>query len=230
MSKLSAWCFFALAAAALPFTATAQQEAASGLPVEPPSTPLPSAIGLCGPLKNSYGPFDFRTDKGKLSIVEEYHFTPAVETLKHGNTSTYIGADLDYTLRAFPNHHRALYSAMRLAVRTRSSQPQGMNYPVECYFDRAIRFRPDDAQVHALYGFYLIQGKRLDEARRQFEAAEKLAPEDPQVLYNIGLGYADLKDFDKSLEFAHKAYQAGVRFGGLRERLQQAGKWREARN
>lgn len=193
----------------------------------PPSTPLPRAVGLCGSLGNAYGPFDYRTDKNKLQVVESFHFTPSVEHLQQGKSGS-LGADLDYTLRAFPNHHRALYAMMRLADRSPAGQPRGAQYPVECYFERAIRFRPDDAQVHVLYGFYLIGRKRTEDARKQFETAEKLEPTDPQVLYNLGLGYADLKDYDKSLAYAHKAYKAGVRFGGLRERLQQAGRWREA--
>lgn len=208
--------------------ATLQAGAQSRAPTDPPpSTPLPRGIGLCGDLDNAYGPFDYRTDKNKLGVVEAFHFTPAVENLQHGNTAS-IGSDLDYTLRAFPNHHRALYAMMRLGERSPRGQPHGASYPVECYFERAIRFRPDDAQVHALYGFFLIKGKRPDEARTQFEAAEKLEPEDPQVLYNIGLGYADLQDYDKSLKYAHKAYKAGVRFTGLRDRLQRAGRWRDA--
>lgn len=204
--------------------------AATGAPADPASlaTPLPRAIGLCGSLDNAYGPFDFRTDKHKLDIVERHHFTPQVETLQHGITAS-IGADLDYTLRAFPNHHRALYSMMRLADRS-AGRPKGAQYPVECYFERAIRFRPDDAQVHALYAFYLMKRKRTDEARRQLDTAAKLEPEDPQILYNIGLGYADLKEYGKSLEFAHKAYAGGVAFDGLRERLRAAGQWRDAKN
>ena len=68
----------------------------------------------------------------------------------------------------------------------------------------------------------------LSIAGRYTTIIEKLDPEDPQVLYNIGLGYADLKDYDKSLKYAHKAYKAGVRFTGLRDRLQRAGRWRDA--
>lgn len=193
------------------------------------ATPLPSAAGLCGVLENAYGPFDFRTDKHKLEIVERFHFTPQVETLQRGQSGR-LGSDIDYTLRAFPNHHRALYAMMRLAERTPAGQPKGARYPAECYFERAIRFRPDDAQVHALYAFYLSKQKRTDEARRQLEEAARLQPSDPQILYNIGLGYADLKDYGKSLEFAHKAYAAGIAFEGLRERLRAAGQWRDAKN
>src|SRR5678816_4417104 len=65
----------------------------------------------CGPLANAYGPFDYRTDRTgtTLSIVEDNHFTPAVEQLISGITSS-VGGEIDYTLRAFPNHHRALLS------------------------------------------------------------------------------------------------------------------------
>jgi hypothetical protein len=78
----------------------------------------------CGPLANGYGPFDYRTDRTgtTLSIVEDNHFTPAVEQLISGITGS-LGAELDYTLRAFPNHHRALLSLVRLGKRLKSPQP-----------------------------------------------------------------------------------------------------------
>ena len=77
--------------------------------------------GNCGPLANAFGPFDYRTEKGNsLYLVESAHFTPAVEAVIAGNT-TYIGGDLDYTLRAFPNHHRALMSMIRSKRNERKS-------------------------------------------------------------------------------------------------------------
>ena len=36
---------------------------------------------ICGSLSNHYGPFDYRTEKGKLIIVESNHFTPVVRTM-----------------------------------------------------------------------------------------------------------------------------------------------------
>jgi hypothetical protein len=68
----------------------------------------------CGPLENAYGPYDYRTDKAKLPIVLGAHFTPEVEALIRGATSTRPGHDIDYTLRAIPNNPRALYSMMQL--------------------------------------------------------------------------------------------------------------------
>src|SRR5678816_429071 len=122
----------------------------------------------CGELRNSYGPFDYRTSKAELKIVEDFHFTPDVETLRHGNTGT-VGGDLDYTLRASPNHHRALMAMVNLAIRTKSEKPLGPKYSVDCYFDRAIRFASDDASVRIIYGIYLYRvGKKAD-ARRVLE-------------------------------------------------------------
>ena len=67
----------------------------------------------CGSLENAYGPYDYRTDRGnRLYLVESAHFTPVVESLISGLSGP-LGAELDYTLRAFPNHHRALISDAR---------------------------------------------------------------------------------------------------------------------
>src|SRR5437868_1067555 len=73
-------------------------------------------LGDCGSLDNpSYGPFDYRTatayQKQLVEIIGA-HFTSSVESLQHGNTAP-IGGELDYTLRAFPNHRRALLAMIR---------------------------------------------------------------------------------------------------------------------
>lgn len=114
---------------------------------------------------------------------------------------------------------------MRLSERTRTTKPVGAKYPVECYFDRAIRFAPDDGQVRALYGFFLIKNKRNTEARFHLAAAEQLGSDDPQLAYNLGLAYFELDELDKSLAFAKRAYAAGISVPGLRKKLIEAGKW-----
>src|SRR6202000_1946248 len=66
----------------------------------------------CGSLHSSYGPFDYRDPGARgeaLHLVEIAHFTNDVAELRRGNTSTVI-ADIDYTLRVFPHHARALAS------------------------------------------------------------------------------------------------------------------------
>ena len=63
----------------------------------------------CGSLKNSYGPFDYRTQRESLAVVEAVHFNQTTEMLIRPMGRNF-GGDFDYTLRASPNHHRALIS------------------------------------------------------------------------------------------------------------------------
>ncbi|MHB1198215.1 MAG: tetratricopeptide repeat protein [Polaromonas sp.] len=189
-----------------------------------------SGNSACGSLSQGaagYGPWDYRTDKPKLGIVEQYHFTPAVETLVRGSTNVLPGADLDYTLRAIPNHHRALLAMMRYGEKMKSPQPQGTRYPVECYFDRAVRFRPDDAIVRMLYARFLAKNERMPEANQQLESATVAAADNGFSHYNIGLIYFDLKEYDKALLQAHKAISLGFPQTALRDQLQSVGKWTE---
>jgi Tfp pilus assembly protein PilF len=181
----------------------------------------------CGALTNSYGPFDYRTSKAELKIVEDYHFTPDVETLRHGNTAT-VGGDIDYTLRASPNHHRALMSMVNLAVRTKSDKPLGPRLTVDCYFDRAMRFANDDGAVRIIYGIYLYRTGKKVEARRVLEDARKIDDGDPNLHYNLGVVYFDLGDKANALASAQKAYQLGAQLPGPKEKLRKAGIWKDA--
>lgn len=185
-----------------------------------------NAPSVCGDLHNAYGPYDYRTDRDKLPIVEGTHFPPEVEALVRGRTS-YIGGDLDYTLRAFPNHHRALASMMKLAEREKNRQPRGAKYTVECYFERAVRFAPDDAIVRMLFATDLYKIGRVQDANQQVDESVKLAGNDPFAHYNAGLVYFDLKNYGKALRQAQAAYALGFTRPDLREALKSVGKWVE---
>lgn len=181
----------------------------------------------CGPLRNAYGPFDYRdATPDKKQIVESVHFTSEVEQLVRGRTSATPVGDLDYTLRVFPNHPRALYSLMRWGQLKKTDYPKGAHWPIWCYFDRATRFQPEDAQVRMLYGMYLQKRGRNSEAKDQLAQAEKYADDNANVFYNIGLVYLDLNNPDKALEYAHRAYRLGFPLPGLRNRLERIGKWK----
>ena len=192
------------------------------------STGLANADEMtCGPLKNAFGPFDSRVaETADKAIVEGRHFTRKVERLQGGETGL-LGHDLDYTLRAFPNHPRALMSMSRLAIRDRQPQPPGANYPIDCYFDRAFRFVPDDPWPLVLYGLHLERAGRDSEAPGYLDKAARLGSKDPNVNYNLGLGYLDLKQYEKALAHAKLAYAAGFPLPGLRDRLKQVGAWKE---
>jgi len=184
----------------------------------------------CGnPFVNGFGPHDYRVEQGQnRKIVEDYHFTPRVESLISGLSAS-LGGDIDYTLRAFPNHHRALVSMMNLGARLKRSVPPGAQFSVECYFKRAVQFRPDDTIARMIYAKFLTSDGRKPDAHRQLEFALQGAKDNAFTHYNAGLIYFEMGDFDKALVQAHRAQALGFdRPGGLKQQLQSAGKWAEA--
>lgn len=181
---------------------------------------------VCGPLQNAYGPYDYRSNKDKLRVVEAYHLTPEVVNLVAGSTGM-VGGDLDYTLRASPNHHIALMAMVRLGEKQKSVKPGGAKYTVECYLQRAVRFSNDDENVRIIYAYYLSKAGKRTDALNQLDVAAQIGSDSANENYNMGLIYYNLKEYDKALTYAHKAYSFGFPLPGLRDKLKRAGKWTE---
>lgn len=200
----------------------------------------------CGPLAgNHYGPYDYRSDHfvaipgdqethgDKRKLVDGAHFTPRVENLIGAQSGGQVGspgADLNYTLRAFPNHHRALMAVMRYGEKTKSEKPDGLSMVIECYFERAARFKPNDTTVKMLYATYLIKHNRVPEAVGQLERATVLAKDAAFTHYNIGLIYFDMKNYGKALVQAHEAIALGFPRTELRDMLKSVNQWQEPKS
>jgi tetratricopeptide (TPR) repeat protein len=179
----------------------------------------------CGELANGFGPYDYREPPpDALYLVESAHYTEEVAAGVRGNTST-VGGDLDYTLRAFPNHVKALASMATAAARAKTNQLPGAKYPVECYFERAVRFKPDDGVAWGAYGQYVYKLGEQERAMPMLKKAAELAPDNPSVNYNLGIAYFRAKQYDLAVAHAKKAYQRAFPFDGLRNMLVSAGKW-----
>ena len=173
------------------------------------------------------GDYTNPADREGLVVVEQYHFTPEVERLVRGATGS-LGADIGYVLDHFPNHHRALTAMTKLSLRDKNRKPYGAHYTIDCYFDRALRFRPDDARVHSIFGGYLLALGQTDAALEQLQQAASLEPSNATAYYNLGLLFMKRKDYDRALANAHKAYGMGFPLPGLKNQLVAAGKWRES--
>ncbi len=192
---------------------------------------LLAAAPYCGELTRpgQYGPFDYTNSvdkQDKLPLVEIAHFTPNIEKLLHGNSGT-LGGELGYTLRAFPNHHRALSAMSKLALRDKTPKPKGSGYSTLCFFDRAIRFKPRDGIVRMIYGDYLQKIGLTDKAVEQLKEAVNLEPENPNINYNLGLLYIQKKDYEQSKIYAKKAYELSFPLPGLKNKLMEAGRWED---
>jgi hypothetical protein len=214
---LRRWCRFAIAAALSCVAFVVQPVLAQ---VGPPN---------CGQIVGSDGgPFDYRNPpKLRIAVVEKNHFTPNIENLLSGNSTVDIGAELDFTLRAFPNHHRALLSMMRLGEKLKTDQPRGAAHTVECYFERATRFQPDDQVARLLYAMFLAKNQRPIEVDQQLTVVTKAAGDNALTHYNAGLVYFDAKLYDKALGQAHKAMALGYTRTDLRDQLISVNRWTE---
>lgn len=167
------------------------------------------------------GDYTNADDRRGLPIVEKFHFMPDVERLNLREP----GPDLDYTLRHFPNHHRALAAMAKLGLRDKTGKPNGATYSIICYFDRAIRFKPDDAKVRMIYGAYLMALNQPELALEQLRESSRLSPDNPTVNYNLGLMYLKRKDYAQARLHAKKAYDLGFPLQGLKNKLSAAGQW-----
>ena len=171
------------------------------------------------------GPHDYRTERQGLAVVERRHFTGRVEALISGESTKTPGPDIDYTLAKYPNHHRALLSLVRLAAKLKTPQVPDMPFSVACYFERAVRFRPNDTVARIIYAGYLGSTGQRDAATAQLERAADLSQGNPLTHYNIGMAYLEFKNLDQAVVHAQMAYGQGVTLPYLRDRLRAAGRW-----
>ncbi len=185
-----------------------------------------SAANGCGSLANPAGPFDYRNEREMLQLVEGHHFGPPVEALLRGVSGT-VGADIAYVLRWYPNHHRALLAMTRLYERQKWAQPEGAQWSIDCYYERALRFRSDDVIVRLLFASYLAKRGRNQEAAAQLGQVTVDAGDNGFTHYNVGLQYFELGLYDQALESAHRALQYGFPRTDLADRLRAAGRWKE---
>lgn len=196
----------------------------------------------CGPLRNfnDFGPFDYRDPgnrvatgadpMGRVKRVENVHFQHEMKALNLRRFSVErLAGEFAYTLRVFPNHPDALHAMSRLERVAGGKLPQAAateftpKISADCFFDRAIRFRPNDGQVWFVYAIHQHDRGRLQEARASYAQAARLGLDTANFNYNFGLLMADLKEWNAARDYARKAYSAGFPLEALRQRLEAAG-------
>ena len=170
----------------------------------------------------------YAPSRKKLRLVEEYHFTPKVKNLKGGEHGSTPLEDLNYTLRAFPNHYEALYSIIRyftekIDFSEKSPMWKERHIPPECYLQKAINFRQEDAKLRVLFGIYLHRVGEIEKARELYKKSVELKSDYAEGYYNLGLLLTDMGEYQKARKVARKAYELGYPLSGLRDRLKDKG-------
>ncbi len=182
---------------------------------------------LCGgPLDNNnfHRPVDFRDrvrEGENINIVERFHFTQNVEALISGETTPLPG-DIAYVLRHIPNHYRALAAMARWDL-MHPRMPDAGYLTVDCYFERAFAFHPEDPNPYFMYAVYLHRKKDHDRALDNYQQAQSLGLDTAELYYNMGLLYLDMNDVKLARTYADKAYGMGYPLPGLRKRLEHRG-------
>lgn len=159
----------------------------------------------------------------QLKLTEKYHFTRQVESLIAGASSSYPLQDVDFTLTRWPNHHRALNTAITARLRDVEGYRKTRYTPAECYLQRAINFSPNDAMSHMLYGILLQRVGRFPQALEEYELAETLQPDDLQIQYNMGLLLVELGQYEEAERYARAVYSRGFSLPGLERKLTNQG-------
>jgi tetratricopeptide (TPR) repeat protein len=174
-----------------------------------------------------FGPYDYMRRAqlaAELNVVESAHFTPEVEGLDSGNTAPAIN-DIAYTLMAWPNHHRALHSAMKYRMRFKNWPENSQVPPAECQMQRAMEFSPSDPIPYMMYGLLLHKWEQYEKALFAYRVANKLRPNDILTLYNMSLTLVELEQYDEAVKTANTVYAAGMPLPGLKNKLVAAGQW-----
>ena len=179
----------------------------------------------CGSWATDRGPFDYNNPAqraNEIALVEKYHWDANVEELKRGRSSVYVMDDLDFILRYVPNHHRALNALARYELSGGSTLGY---YPADCYFKRALQFKPEDGETYLVLGIYEYHKKDFAESRDAYERAITLLPNSPEPHYNLALLYLAMNDLAHARQEAATAYRLGYPLPGLKRKLQAAGAW-----
>lgn len=180
-------------------------------------------------------PSDYRqAPQQHRDIVEKFHFHEHYMAYlagkkefqkKSDNIYESPAAGFNYTLWAFPNHAQALAAMEDLGFRDKTEKPQRSELSVHCYFQRAIKFAPDDALVRTLYGYYFARRKQANEARAQFSIINpERADTDQNIQTYMAWAYISIGDLDAAVAHATKAYRLGLGLPGLAERLAKLGR------
>lgn len=189
-----------------------------------------ATAATCGMLiKTSAGPHDYRDYNARarfLPVVERVHFTTGIEDLT-AKPARYLAGDLSYTLNKFPNHYRALDAISRLSVKVGMEQPEGSDYSVDCWFQRAVVFQPEDGIVRLTYGIHLERLGKFREALKHVETALSLEPGNGKVLYHLARLKLRLGEADEARRYALEAQAAGFPINDLREELISLGLWND---
>ncbi len=203
------------------------QLAAAGPCLAQSATGSAAALQPCGDVFAApAGPWDYNDPQyqSNIRLMETAHFTPRVQALERGESSVEILDDLSFVLRYVPNHYPVLNTIARYEVEKGGIPPFSERWlTADCWFQRALQFRPDDGRVWLIYANLRARKNQYDAALEAYEKARVLLRDNPEVHYNMGLLYLKVADYEKARTHAELAYAGNYPLQGLRRKLAEKG-------
>ena len=165
-----------------------------------------------------------RTGQNEIQLfnnVQGHHLGLGREEMEKGRYAPAL-EHFEFILRYYPNHPQTLIALSELCLKWKSPV---CDVTAERWYQRAIERNPAAAQSHVVQALHLHRKNKLDEAVKAYGRAIELAPNSINAHYNLGLAYADLKQYELANQHAQKSYALGANLPGLRFRLEKVGKW-----
>ena len=168
-----------------------------------------------------YAPRPTNTEKQLFNNVQGHHLAPGRAAMEKGEFPPAL-EHFEFILAYYPNHPQALFALSELCLKWKHLT---CDLKVEQWLQKAIARNPDAAQSYVVQAMHLHRKNKLDDAVKVYKRAIELAPNSVNAHYNLGLAYADLKQYDLANLHAQKSLALGANLPGLRTRLEKVGKW-----
>lgn len=94
---------------------------------------------------------------------------------------------------------------------------EGLYEGAAACFAEAVAINPEALGIYNRLAIALRKLERFDAAENCYMKALLLAPEDPNLLFNIGRMYLDWQKWDKAAEFGDRAFEIAPRFDEARK-------------
>lgn len=114
---------------------------------------------------------DYRASNqnAELQKMQEFHLQQA-KTKLHSRQLTHAWGDLAYLLCHVPNHHLALQQMLTLTPQLHKENE------MQDFLNTALDLFPEDPVIHVLYGAFLYNIGKDEDAQRHVNLAQQLEP------------------------------------------------------
>jgi tetratricopeptide (TPR) repeat protein len=141
----------------------------------------------------------------ELATVEKYHLTKETFWMEFNSRRYhYALKELEFVLRHFPNHPKALQ--LTELVAKMSNQPH-LAIP---YYEKAVTLFPQYAITHAQYGNYLVDTGQAEKGIKRLRRAMAIDPKLAVAYYWLWDAYTRNGNLEMARQIAEKAKELGL--------------------